>query len=586
MTTERQPFAIHQASTVSQENNSPSPLRSTATLETSEPKLDPWEVVKPTDFAEEVTAFIGDLERWVEGHSETRLSSKEWSSLIRRHALPDGRLLRKWVILQTYLGLCEWGDLELKPELLNLLQVKRVRTLSGVAPVTVLTKPYPCPGQCIFCPTDVRMPKSYLIDEPGAMRAYRANFDPHVQVKRRIETLYKNGHAVGKIELLILGGTWSSYKKKYQEEFILRCFDAMNLTTSPHLEAAHHLNEQATHRNVGLVVETRPDHVDLKEIRWMRRLGVTKVQIGLQSMNDEVLRLNKRGHTLAETAEALRLLRRAGFKLVLHWMPNLLGATPESDLEDFKSIWTHLDIQPDELKIYPCSLLKNAELYEYWKRGEWVAYDDDVLTHLIARCKDLIPTYCRINRVFRDIHPHHIVTGMNRLNFRQMVHAHMEREGLNCKCIRCREVKGSYHVEDDLTLESVNYITGVSQEEFLIFETSEKKIAAFLRLSLPHRESLTPYLDELEGAALVREVHVYGPARALKSSPGEGGETMAQHQGLGARLLREAEERASSAGYSRLAIIAAVGTRGYYARHGYRRAEGETYMIKPLSQTR
>jgi elongator complex protein 3 len=421
------------------------------------------------------------------------------------------------------------------------------------------------------------MPKSYLADEPGAMRAYRAEFNPFEQVQGRIDTLYSNGHSVSKIELLILGGTWSSYTKKYQEEFIRRCLDAMNQQTSPHLEAAQLLNEQAIHRNVGLVVETRPDHVSFKEVAWMRTLGVTKVQMGLQSMDDRILDLNHRGHTVEESAEALRRLRRAGFKLVLHWMPNLLGATPQSDLEDFKRIWSHLDIQPDELKIYPCSLLKNAELYKYWQRGEWEAYSDQDLIELTAECKALVRPYCRINRVFRDIHPHHIVTGMNRLNFRQMVKKYMADEQTECQCIRCREVKGKINNPDQLTLDPYKYETSMSTEYFLNYQTPQNQIAGFLRLSLPYNpEEDVDHLDELKGAALVREVHVYGPA--LQFGQRKSG---TQHQGVGTRLLDDAQRISHQTGYRKLAIIASVGTRAYYQKRGFS-LQG-TYMIKVWS---
>ena len=532
--------------------------------------FDPW--IDAEDLENE--AAIRGLVKELEEEKYTEITDEVWSSLSRKYTGKNGQRLKKWVFLRTYISLCELDEVEVNPLILKLLQVKKVRSLSGVTPVTVLTKPYPCPGKCIFCPTDVRMPKSYLADEPGAMRAYRAEFDPFEQVQGRIETLYANGHSVSKIELLILGGTWSSYTKKYQEEFIRRCLDAMNQQTSPHLEAAQTLNEQATHRNVGLVVETRPDHVTFKEVAWMRTLGVTKVQMGLQSMNDEILALNHRGHTVEESAEALRRLRRAGFKLVLHWMPNLLGATPQSDLEDFKKIWTHPDIQPDELKIYPCSLLKNAELYHYWQRGEWEAYSDQDLIELTAECKALVRPYCRINRVFRDIHPHHIVTGMNRLNFRQMVKQYMAKEQTECRCIRCREVKGKIDDPKQLSLDPYRYETSISTEYFLNYQTPQQQIAGFLRLSLPHcPDKDVDHVPELKGAALVREVHVYGPA--LQFGQRQSG---TQHQGVGTRLLEDAQRIARSAGYQKLAIIASVGTRAYYQKRGFN-LQG-TYMIK------
>ena len=532
--------------------------------------FDPW--IDAEDLENE--AAVRGLVSALEESEYEELTEEIWGKLSRTYTGKNGNRLKKWVFLRTYLSLCELDEVEANPRILKLLQVKKVRTLSGVTPVTVLTKPFPCPGKCIFCPTDVRMPKSYLADEPGAMRAYRAEFDPFEQVQGRIDTLYANGHSVSKIELLILGGTWSSYRNQYQEEFIRRCLDAMNQQISPNLEAAQKLNEHAIHRNVGLVVETRPDHVTFKELAWMRTLGVTKVQMGLQSMDDEVLALNHRGHTVEESTRALRRLRRAGFKIVLHWMPNLLGSTPQKDLEDFKRIWNHPDVQPDELKIYPCSLLKNAELYQYWQRGEWEAYSDEDLIELTAECKALVKPYCRINRVFRDIHPHHIVTGMNRLNFRQMVKKHMAQKQTECHCIRCKEVKGKIDDLNQLTLNPYRYETSISTEYFLNYQTQNEQIAGFLRLSLPyHPDKDVDHLPELQGAALVREVHVYGPA--LQFGQRQSG---TQHRGVGTRLLEDAEHFAHQAGYSKLAIIASVGTRDYYRKRGFE-LQG-TYMVK------
>ncbi len=236
---------------------------------------------------------------------------------------------------QPTVALTRSGEWEEDANFLARIRLKPVRTLSGVTTVTVLTKPYPCPGKCIFCPTDVRMPKSYLPDEPGARRALENEFDPYRQVMTRLAALQEIGHPTDKVELLILGGTWSAYRRDYQEWFILRCFDALNGVESSSLVQAQKLNETSRHRNVGLVIETRPDHVDVQEMRWLRALGVTKIQMGAQSLDDRILEINLRGHTVAETKQAVELMRAFGFKIVLHWMPNLLGATPESDRIDF-----------------------------------------------------------------------------------------------------------------------------------------------------------------------------------------------------------------------------------------------------------
>ncbi|MFW6184479.1 MAG: elongator complex protein 3, partial [Chloroflexota bacterium] len=317
--------------------------------------------------------FIQLIEELVEN---APLKGDKYQRSMRRYVRQGLPWLSKSQVITAYEELCDLELMQYRPEVVTALQKKPTRSQAGVTVVTVLTKPYPCPGKCIFCPTDVRMPKSYLHDEPGAMRAERHAFDPFAQTQARIEALENIGHPADKIELLILGGTWSSYRRDYQEWFVKRCLDAMNGVEAESLAEAQALNARGARRNVGLVVETRPDHVDEDELRWFRHLGVTKVQIGVQSLNDRILALNRRGETVADVRHAVRLLRLAGFKIHVHWMPNLLGATPQSDIEDFGRLWSDRALRPDELKIYPCMLLENAELYEYWQRGEYQPYSD------------------------------------------------------------------------------------------------------------------------------------------------------------------------------------------------------------------
>lgn len=508
-------------------------------------------------------------------------------TLIRRHPLEGGGYLNKAALVAAYKELVDSGAMQADTALLERIRMKPMRTLSGVTTVTVLTKPYPCPGKCIFCPTDVRMPKSYLPDEPGAMRALEHKFDPYEQVTNRIRALKNLGHPTDKIELLILGGTWSSYRRDYQEWFIARCFDAMNgtqdvpatepLPTAPFtldLATLQKVNETAPHRNVGLVIETRPDEINPDEIKWLRHLGVTKVQMGAQSFDDHILEINKRGHDVECTRQATALLRAAGFKIVLHWMPNLLGATPQSDREDFARMWQ--DFCPDEIKIYPNQLLANAELYEYWQRGEFQPYTTDELIHLIADIKPTIPRYCRVNRVIRDIPSTNVVEGNRRTSLRQDVYAELKRRGQRCRCIRCREVKGKTVELDSLQLHDHVYPAGRAEEHFISFDTNEDGLAGFIRLSLPGSDSPATGIADLAGAALIREVHVYGqslPVGAEKSGA-------AQHVGLGTRLLEEAEAVARQKGFTKLAVISAVGTRQYYLDRGFER--GDYYLLKNL----
>jgi elongator complex protein 3 len=493
---------------------------------------------------------------------------------LRRHPQPGGGHLPKHLLVHTYHLLTGSGAWPVEPAVLQMIRMKPVRSLSGVTTVTVLTQPHPCPGRCIFCPDDVRLPKSYLPEEPGARRALQHGFDPYAQTAARLEALQAIGHPTDKIELLILGGSWSAYPGDYQEWFVLRCLEALNRQPADSLEEAQEANAAARHRNVGLVVETRPDLITLAEIATMRRLGVTKVQMGAQSLDDHLLALNRRGHTVEDTRRAVSLLRAAGLKIVLHWMPNLLGATLESDRQDFGRLWEDPGLRPDELKIYPCQLLAETELHERWQRGEYRPYTTEELIDLLADLKPTIPRYCRVNRIVRDIPSSYILAGNKRSSLRMDVQAELKRRGQRCSCVRCREVRGSDIIQEELRLDSFAYDAGGAQEHFLSFVTPEDRLAGYARLSLPGPDSPATGLHDLDGAAIVRELHVYGQSLPLGAeSDGE-----AQHTGLGFALMAEAEAIASARGFQRLAVIAALGTRDYYRRLGF--SLGETYMIK------
>ncbi|MGD8454811.1 MAG: tRNA uridine(34) 5-carboxymethylaminomethyl modification radical SAM/GNAT enzyme Elp3 [Anaerolineales bacterium] len=497
---------------------------------------------------------------------------------IRHHPLSgeDGGYIGKQMLVAVYNQLVDSGEWEADPALLAQIRMKPMRSLSGVTVVTVLTKPYPCPGKCIFCPTDTRMPKSYLPDEPGAARALHHDFDPHEQVTARLEALKAVGHPTDKIELLVLGGTWSAYARDYQEWFIHQTFDALNGVESHTLEEAQRVNQKAERRCVGLVVETRPDHIKPKELAWLRRLGVTKVQMGAQSFDDHLLEINHRGHDVAATRRAVALLRAAGFKIVLHWMPNLLGATLASDREDFAKMWE--GFCPDEIKIYPTQLLEGAELYEYWERGEYHPYTTEELIALITDIKPIIPRYSRVNRVVRDIPSPHVVEGNKRTSLRMDIHKELKRRGTKCECVRCREVRGRKVDEDTLQFNELVYKVDGAEEHFLSFVTPKDRLAGFLRLSLPGMDSPETGLEELGRAAIIREVHVYGQSLEV----GDSKDGAAQHIGLGTQLLEKAEEIARERGYENLAVISAVGTREYYAARNF--ALGKLYMTKSLKE--
>ena len=524
-------------------------------------------------------------------------TNRSLRSILARYPKEGKGFYAKSDLIAGYRLLIDEGKLEPSSLLLDRIRMKPVRTSSGVAPVTVLTAPAGCPGECIFCPDDWRMPKSYIYDEPGAQRAERDAFDPFKQTLGRIDAFESIGHDASKVELLILGGTWGAYSQDYREWFVRRCFDAMNAYGDPAylpsstLEEAQERNVLAGCRNVGLVVETRPDWITPDEIRHMRRLGVTKVQIGVQSLEDNVLALNKRGHTVAEVSHALGLLRTAGFKLHLHWMPNLYGATLESDRESFHRFFSDPSIRPDELKIYPCSLIAGTALYEKWQAGEYTPYTEKELVALLADIKPTVPPYTRINRLFRDIPAHHIEAGVKTSNLREVVHEELSRRGERCGCIRCREVRRNQVREEALRMTVSTYATDLTVEHFLQVVVDDERgsgtqaglarapLAGFLRLSLPKRPAAgsRAFLEEIRGNALIREVHVYGPALAIGSAE----EGAAQHVGVGTRLLNEARRLSRAAGFDSISVIAATGTQAYYAARGF--APGELYMTGSTS---
>ena len=542
----------------------------------------------PADHRADLSAILREILAVQESEWDPHRSLR---SILARYPKDGKGFYAKSDLVAGFRLLIEEGELEPDTLLLDRIRMKPVRTSSGVAPVTVLTAPAGCPGQCIFCPDDWRMPKSYIFDEPGAQRAERDGFDPFKQTFGRIDAFESIGHDASKVELLILGGTWSAYSQEYREWFVRRCYDAMNavgnpdFTPSASLEESQQRNVLSSHRNVGLVVETRPDWINPDEIRRLRRLGVTKVQIGVQSLDDDVLTLNKRGHTLADVKQALGLLRTAGFKLHLHWMPNLYGATLESDRVSFRQFFDDPAIRPDELKIYPCSLIAGTELYQKWLDGDYTPYSEQELVALLADIKPTVPPYTRINRLFRDIPAHHIQAGVRVSNLREIVHNELARRGARCRCIRCREVRRQPVREEALRLNLFSYTTDLTDEHFLQCVVDDEDapapetspIVGFLRLSLPKTAAAgsRAFLDEIRGNALVREVHVYGPALPIGGV--EAG--AAQHVGVGARLLTEARRISRAAGFDRISVIAATGAQAYYAARGFE--PGELYMTGP-----
>lgn len=518
-------------------------------------------------------------------------------------------------IWRAYQELLENNLIKANPILEQILKKRSIRTLSGIAPVAVLTKPYPCPGTCAYCPRESEdVPVSYLSNEPAVMRAIRCAYDPYVQVALRLKALEANGHSPKKIEIIVIGGTWSYLPEKYKYWYILNCFKAANdfssvrkkiklnsdynleknkeLKASENLEKEVHLfknelkavykeslslenlkkklifeqkkNEKAEYKIIGLTLETRPDYIDKRELEEMRIFGCTRVEIGVQAADDEILKLNKRGHGVKEIVEATKRLKEYGFKITYHLMPALPGATPEKDLEIFKKLFIDERFQPDQIKFYPTVVTKGSLLYKWFLAGKYKPYSDKVLQDLIVKCKELVPKYVRIIRLIRDIPSESIIAGNKITNLRQV----LKDRGVKCNCIRCREVKDGKILKHQINIET--YPASSGKEYFISIDSlDEKTLYGFCRLRI---DKNSPVAE-----AIIRELHVYGelvPAGGLTKKK-------VQHLGLGKELMKKAEEIAEKDGAKTLAVISGVGVRGYYRKLGYRLKEG--YMVKKLS---
>lgn len=423
------------------------------------------------------------------------------------------------------------------------------------------------------------MPKSYLSNEPAVMRAILNKFDPEKQVENRLKSLEAQGHPTDKIELIIIGGTWSYLPKNYQERFIKNCFDAANRKLSKNLETAQKANEKTKHRIIGITIETRPDFINEKEILHLRKLGVTRVELGAQSIYDDVLKFNLRGHTVKDTIRATKLLKDAGFKVCYHIMPNLPKSDLKRDEKIFKELFSNPDFQPDLLKIYPCAILKEAPLYKLWKAGKYKPYTEKQLINLLLEAKKQIPYYCRIQRLTRDIPSPSIVIGPAKIsNMRQVLAKTSEKQGWRCKCIRCREVKQDYYPKEKLYLFRQDYLASGGKEIFLSYENKNRtRLYSLLRLRI---SSKNQFILVLEDAAIIRELHTYGQLHPIINR-GRTPVKSPQHKGLGKKLIKKAEEITKKEfGLKKIAVISGVGVRTYYKKLGYKLEN--TYMVKSL----
>ncbi|MBD3328520.1 tRNA uridine(34) 5-carboxymethylaminomethyl modification radical SAM/GNAT enzyme Elp3 [Candidatus Peregrinibacteria bacterium] len=485
-------------------------------------------------------------------------------------------------LIEAYDNLLQKGIIKENYDLKRVLRKRSVRSHSGIANITVITKGFPCPGKCIFCPTEPKMPKSYLSNEPAVMRAILNGFDAFEQTRNRLVSLNKTGHHTDKIDVIVSGGTWSFYPKRYQTSFTKGIYDALNYPQKKGktLEESQKINENAANRCIGLSFETRPDHINEKELKRLRWLGCTKIEIGVQSLNDRILDLNKRGHGIAETKNAIKLIRDAAYKINCHMMPNLYGSNPRQDYEDMVELFENPAYRPDWLKIYPCVVVPWSMLKYKYEAGEHLPYSDEELIKLMIKVKPLVPEYCRITRLIRDIPATTIIGGSKVSNLRQFIHAEMAKEGKKCKCIRCRQVKDEKVLLSDVEMRVKEFEASEGREFFISFDRiKDDKLCSLLRLrfSSYSLNGKKHFIPELEGAALIREVHTYGEQVKVDSKTAGA----SQHIGLGRQMMQKAEEISRKNGFKKVAVISGIGVREYYRKLGYR-LEG-TYMVKDIN---
>ncbi|MBD3299723.1 MAG: tRNA uridine(34) 5-carboxymethylaminomethyl modification radical SAM/GNAT enzyme Elp3 [Candidatus Moranbacteria bacterium] len=491
-------------------------------------------------------------------------------------------------IRKIYFKLIKNKKIKRSKQFENLIMLKKSRSLSGVSVVAVLTKNHPCQNNCLYCPTETKMPKSYLSNEPAVMRAIRLKFDPYSQTQKRIYVLESNGHDASKIELIIMGGTFSHLPEKYQYWFVLNCFKACNDSLDQKaypwnlslkkikklLTKEKKKNQNAKHRIVGLTLETRPDTLNLEELLKYRELGSTRVEIGVQSIYDDILRKNNRGHSVKTTIKATKLLKYLGFKINYHIMPGLYGSTPKKDLQMFQSLFKNPHFKPDMLKIYPCVVTENSELYNLYLKKKYKPCTNKSLKKLLVKIKKIVPRYVRITRLIRDIPTNSIIAGPNIPNLRDL----LKRENTPCSCIRCREIARNkpQNKKEKIILQRTDYIASKGREIFLEFVGQKTNyLHAFLRLRI--NDEKNP-LKELRNCSIIREVHSYGLATPI----GKRIKRSSQHKGYGKKLIREAEKiTRKEFKINRIAVIAAEGTKNYYQKFQFKTRQ--FYMLKNLS---
>jgi len=475
-----------------------------------------------------------------------------------------------------------------KEKLIQLLKLKPIRSVSGVYIITVMPKPFPCPKDqpCIYCPggPSYGTPQSYTGKEPAGRRAIEHDFNPYLQVKSRIEQFHIMGHDVDKVELIIFGGTLTAYPEDYLEWFVTKCLNAISKVDAKNIIEAQAAAENALIKNSDITIETRPDYCKKSHIDLMLRLGTTRVELGVQTIYNDIYKNVNRGHTIEDVVEATRLAKDVGFAVIYHMMPGLPGANFERDIEAFEKIFKDETFKPDAIKIYPTLVIPGTKLYQMWKKGEYTPYSLEKFIELIVKIKKQIPIWMRIQRIQRDIPSNLIVAGVKRGDLRLLIQEKLKKEGLRCQCIRCREVghvQYKYNYEPILTnikLITNRYNASEGEEIFLSFEDIKQDVLiGLLRLRYPSNKIYRPEL-KTEKSMLVRELHIFGPMVQVGK---EAKINEWQHKGWGERLIQEAE-RISKDEFDaqKIIVLAGIGTRNYYRRFGYKQ-EGP-YMVKRI----
>jgi len=457
---------------------------------------------------------------------------------------------------------------------------KFARTISGVTPVAVMTQPMECPGQCIYCPTYQTAPQSYTPESPAVLRGKKCDYDAKKQTELRLKILSEMGHPTDKVELIVMGGTFLAYPRDYQYRFIKDGYDALNGKESATFEEAKRLNETAHHRCTGLCIETRPDWCGQEEIDRMLEFGTTRVELGVQTLDDEIYQLVRRGHTVEDVVKATRLLKEQGFKVHYHWMPGLPGSTPEKDLELSARLFNDAHFKPDGLKLYPTMVVEGTELERWYQDGRYQPYPPDTMINLLVEIKSMVPKYVRISRLLRDI-PAKFITAGCKDSLRGVIRQQMKQQGIECKCIRCREY--GHRAQDgweigEPRLVRMDYEASGGREIFLSFEDEAETLFGLLRMRIQSKPVVRLNREVKGNLALIRELHIYGPEVPLSGRK----EEAAQHKGLGKTLLREAERIAASEFQVKLMVVlSGIGAKEYYRSEFDYSSHGD-YMVKNL----